>query len=109
MRAANAVTRPVTDYGPDPRSPAAGAIHDGRMRLHGFLVRVVGVADDDPSATFGGAIEGELQQFTGAVAGANPVTNRDGGHPEVSSAIVEGPMGDPARRIFAARLRRGRA
>lgn len=108
MRAPNAVTRRVTDYGPDPRSPAAGAIHDARVRLHGFLVRVVGVADADPAQTFNGAIPHELQQFNGN-AGANAVTNRDGGHPEISSALVEGPMGDPARRIFAARLRRGRA
>lgn len=105
--AANKVTRVVTDYAIDRRNPAAGAVLDAITRLNGFLVRPVVGSDASAEYTFHGYTQ-PLQHFTGA-AGANPITYRDGGYPEIGSAVTTGPMGDPTRRIFAARLRRGRA
>jgi hypothetical protein len=106
MRTANAVSRTVTDYGPNPHNPAAGAVRDAMARLHGFLVPSVVGSDASAEATFHGYAR-PMQDFRGAAASTgNPVTNHDGGTPEISNALVEGPMGDPARRIFAARLRR---
>ncbi len=105
----NETAQVIRDYGPDPnRRHAARLLHDTAMRVQGMLVRPWLGADDDPYLTFSGYGPG-LQDFVGAASPASTgVTFRDGGNAEISSGIVEGPMGDPARRIFADRLRRGR-
>lgn len=107
---ANATPRVVVDYGPDPADRfAGGVLRDVLARVQGFLVPAVVGGDTDPSNVFYG-YGPELQSFKGAGNRASTtVVYRDGGSPQLSSGIVEGPEGDPARRIFAARLRRGQA
>lgn len=107
--AVNAQTRVVTDYGPDPADGRArGLIGDLVARMQGYLVPAVVGANGDPSTSFFG-YGPELQKFTGAAGAGNGVVYTDGAYPDISSGIVEGPYGDPARRIFAARLKRGRS
>jgi hypothetical protein len=104
---ANAVPRQVVDFGVDPHNPARGAVHDAWLRLHGFVVNVVAGGDTDPSSTFAGAVP-SMQNFIGlSTAGATAQTIRNGGMPDISSPLTEGPETDPVRRIFADRLRRG--
>lgn len=110
MTAANAFVRPVVDYGPDPaESWVRRLVGDTIARVQGRRGQhaVLGF-DGDPTATLGG-YGLSPQSFTGAVNRASTlVVSRDGGYPTIASGIVEGPMGDPARRIFADRLARGR-
>lgn len=106
---ANAVQRVIVDYGREPAESWVRRLYgDVSARLRGVLVAPVLGADADPERTYGGRLEGvSVQDFQGA---ANPastnVAYRDGGHATIASGIVEGPYGDPARRIFADRLRR---
>ena len=108
LNAANGIRREVIDYGEDPIAPSRGLVADALARLHGWLVPAYAGGDVDPGGQFFG-YGPPLQNFRGA---ANPaatlVTYRDGDYAELSSAEVAGTMGDPARRIFADRLRRGR-
>ena len=94
----------VTDYDPDPRNPAVQIARDALLRLHGFLVPAMVGGDVDPGLQFYG-YGPPMQDFNGAaVAGAVPPAAQ--GNAELSGALTAGPMGDPARRIFADRLRR---
>lgn len=106
---ANAHTRAVVDYGPDPNDARArGLFRDTLARVQGVLVAPWLGSDHDPSATYSG-YGPALQDFRGAASPATTgVTFRDGGNAELASGVVEGPAGDPARRMFADRLRRGR-
>lgn len=108
MAAANARARVVVDYGPDPADRyARGLLADTLARVMGRLVHGYGADDFNPSTTYHGQDDRRLQNFAGAAhGGATSVVTRDGGHADMSSGIAEGPMGDPARRIFADRLRR---
>lgn len=107
---ANEQVNRVVDYGRDPAERHVRAlVRDTVRRVQGFLVAPWVGADHDPSWTFHGYGPG-LQDFRGAASPATTgVTFRDGGSADISSGVVEGPMGDPARRIFADRLRRRRA
>lgn len=104
--AVNARKRVIVDYGPDPaESWLRRLVCDTRDRVQGLFVRAY-PAEDSQTMFYGYADAG--QDFAGAAnPGAVLTTYRDGGNADISSGIVEGPMGDPARRIFAARLRRG--
>ena len=106
---ANATARVVVDYGPDPAESWVRRFYaDVSARLRGELVAPVLGSDADPERTYGGRLEGvSLQDFDGAASPATTnVAYRDGGHATIAEGIVEGPYGDPARRIFAERLRR---
>ncbi len=106
LNAANAVTRPVTDYGEDPIAPSRGLIRDAFLRLHGWLVPAYVGGDTDPGGQFFG-YGPQLQNFTGAASPATTeVTYRDGDYADLGSAETAGVTGDAARRIFADRLRR---
>ena len=106
LGAINARPRTVVDYDTDPRNPAMQVFRDVLLRLHGFLVPAVLGGDADPETMFFG-YGPELQDFKGAAApGHNPVVYADPTGAEIGSAAVAGPSGDPARRIFADRLRR---
>ena len=100
----------ISDFDVDPsRAWADLLLEDTASRVQGLLVAPVIGADHDPEQTYGGAYARSPQSFRGAASpAATNVVYRNGGHPEISSGIVEGPMGDPARRMFAARLRRGK-
>lgn len=64
-------------------------------------------ADDNPNGgTFTG-YHAPVQAFTGAnFLAANQVQYTNGAYPTIDTGLIEGPMGDPARRIFAERLAR---
>ena len=109
MTFVNARPAPVVDFGEDPNNPARGLIRDAMLRLHGFLVPVIAGGDVDPGNQFFG--DGpQMQSFVGA---ANPASTnvvfRNGDVPTISSGISEGPVSNPAARIFADRLRRRNA
>lgn len=106
MDAANARVRPIVEYGPDPADSWVRRLtRDISERVQGFIGRVY-PAEDQSTMFYGYADAG--QDFAGMAGhvGASG-TFRDGGHADISSGITEGPMGDPARRMFAARMRRG--
>ncbi len=107
MGSANQRTVPVAEFGADPRDRfAAGLLTGIWTRLQGFRTHPYGPADKDPSTTFNGYTHSS-QEFHGLQAqmgGGLPYRNGD--TPKLDSGLVEGPLGDPARRIFAQRLAR---
>lgn len=109
MIPANAERREIVEYGGDPaESWVLGLYRSVMDRLQGRLGQhaVVGF-DGDPGSTLGGYAKSP-QTFTGAASRATTnVVTRNGAYPTISSGVVSGPMGDPARRILANRLSRG--
>lgn len=108
--AVNAYVQPVTEFGGDPaESWVRRLVTDAINRLQGrFGQAAVLGFDGDPETSLGGTLTGSPQSFIGAASRATTnVTNRDGAYPSMSSGVVTGPMGDPARRILANRLTRG--
>lgn len=107
--AANAYRAAVTEYGEDPNGqrPGRGLLADVWTRLQGFRTHPYGPADKDPSTTFNG-VGPAVQNFQGMgdLLAVGAVPYRNGGSATLASGLVEGPLGDPARRIFATRLRR---
>lgn len=91
--------------GPDAR-PARHLFTELWTRVQGFRTHPYGPAKSDPSITWNGvaARPQTFHGFTAPMGGSVPY--RDGGSATISSGLVEGPMGDPARRIFAQRLKR---
>lgn len=109
MPLANAYTAPVQEFGQDPVGAGLfrGMWRDIWARVQGQAgTSYYGGADGDATATLGGYANSP-QSFIGAGLARNPVTTNNGAYPTISSGIVEGPMGDPVRRIFADRLGRG--
>lgn len=106
---ANAVTRVVTDYAPEARSPGVSIAREVWLRLAGFLTPVYAGGDLDPGNRFSGTTE-PMQNFKGL---NNPAATssviRDGDYATIESAVTAGPTGRPEVRIFADRLRRRRA
>lgn len=94
-------------FGQDPNNPAASIIRDAWLHLHGFLVRVVGGGDTDPSTHYHGDLHRPIQNFTGSAAaigtGSLYKTTERTTIAQDGQATVE----DPARRQLMARLRRG--
>lgn len=108
---ANSYIAPVQEFGEDQLGAGLfrGMWRDIWARVQGHAGQAYyGGADGDPERTFGG-VGNSPQSFVGVAMGVRTqaVTN-NGAYPTIASGIVEGPMGDPARRIFAARLQRGR-
>lgn len=106
----NEVGQVVVDYGPDPAdSWVRGLVGNTIARIQGMLgQKAYGNVDGDPMTSWTGPANSP-QSFHGASSRAVvTVVGRDGAYPDIASGIVEGPMGDPARRIFAARLAQGR-
>lgn len=110
MLPVNARPRVVVDYGPDPAENwVRRLVGDTLARVQGWMgTRALVGADGDPATSLGGYAQSP-QDFLGAASRSTTnVTSRDGAYPTIATGIVEGPMGEPARRIFAARLARGR-
>ena len=107
---ANSFTQTVTQFGTDPNSggrQARGIVADIWRRVQGDRTHPYGPEKADPSITWNGALIADSQQFRGAgFLLGNGLPYKDGGSADISSGLVEGPMGDPARRIFAERLAR---
>ena len=103
---ANQRTVPVAEFGPDPRERHAGWLHwNTWVRLQGFFTAVYGPERSDPSTTFNGTLVTPPQHFAGLQprpGSGVPYT----GQADISTGLVEGPLGDPSRRIFAQRLAR---
>jgi len=108
MRFANEYTAPTAEFGPDPVGSVArqgrGLFAEIWSRVQGARTHPYGPERSDPSTTFNGVAQAP-QQFEGFTSGGG-TPYRNGGAATLSSGLVEGPMGDPARRIFAARLAR---
>ncbi|MEV4557787.1 hypothetical protein AB0K51_12395 [Kitasatospora sp. NPDC049285] len=106
---ANQYVAPVSEFGEDPngRSTARGLLTEIWTRVQGFRTHPYGPADKDPSITFNGyAIAPQDFRGLGNQLGPGTVPYRNGGYATIASGLVEGPLGDPSRRIFAQRLAR---
>ncbi len=108
--ARNAVARTVVDYGGDPLGEAV--VHAfggmGLRGLRGEIGTVYAGADDDPSSTFQGQAPLAVQTFTGAAFLAHNGSRFREQNATIETGLTDGPYADPARRIFADRLRRRR-
>lgn len=105
-RFVNEQPRTIVDYGRDPaESTVRRLVRDTLERAQGFLVAPWVGSDYDPSRVFYG-YGPELQNFRGAASRATSNVTYRAAAADISSGLVEGPLGDPARRIFADRLRR---
>lgn len=105
MGFANQVTRVVTDFLPDPNNPSRDIAADMTLRVQGQLVAPMVGGDLDPGLQFFGYSEA-LQDFKGLAVGTPTSSVMRDGAADLSDAVTANPMGDPARRIFADRLRR---
>jgi hypothetical protein len=106
MAWSNARPGRVVEFGEDPLAPGRGLLTELWTRLQGARTHPYGVEKSDPSITFNG-VGPALQNYAGLgqlSAGAYPY--RNGGSATIASGLVEGPLGDPARRIFSQRLAR---
>jgi hypothetical protein len=104
---ANQVVQAVSNFGigPDARQ-GLGLVRDLWQRVQGARTHPYAAEKSDPSITWNGYAQNP-QDFTGFnVPLGGGVPYRNGGSATIASGLVEGPMGDPARRIFAARLKR---
>ncbi|NUP79754.1 MAG: hypothetical protein HOV96_19635 [Nonomuraea sp.] len=107
---ANSYTAPVQEFGED--QLGAGMF---RSIFRDIWARVQGRAGQAYYGGFEGSPENTLggygnspQSFIGVAGrGRSDSITTNGAYPTIASGIVEGPMGDPVRRIFADRLRRG--
>lgn len=104
---ANQFTQPTAEFGEGPDSAQGrGILRELWTRVQGARTHPYGPEKSDPSITWNGYAENP-QTFAGLnqpLGGGVPF--RDGGFATIDTGLVEGPMGDPARRIFAARLKR---
>lgn len=98
----------VTEYGDDPRDGVFQSLI-GRLwnTVQSQYTAPYRPADDDPNGMSFTGLHKPVQAFMGAdfLAG-NPVQYANGAFPTIDTGLIEGPMGDPARKIFADRLRR---
>jgi hypothetical protein len=104
---ANSRREAVTNFGvgPDARQ-GLGLLRDLWSRVQGARTHAYGLERSDPAWTFNG-VGPAAQNFRGLSApGGGGVPYRNGGSPTIASGLIEGPMGDPARRILAQRLKR---
>jgi hypothetical protein len=104
---ANGQRRAIVDYGADPRDRYSSSLFSTIWNtVQSKFTAPYRPADDDPSTVFTG-LHTPVQAFMGAdFLAANPVQYNNGQYPMIDTGLIEGPMGDPARRIFADRLRR---
>ncbi|MEU0788038.1 hypothetical protein ABZ341_41730 [Streptomyces sp. NPDC006173] len=105
---ANQERATVTEFGADPRDGVFQRL-TGRLwnTLQSKYTAPYLPADDDPNGRAFTGLHNPVQAFMGAdFLAANYVQYNDGGFPMIDTGLIEGPYGDPARRIFADRLRR---
>jgi hypothetical protein len=110
MTFANQRQAVVTEFADDPRDGLFASLF-GRLwnTVQSRYTAPYLPADDDPNGNSFTGLAAPVQAFMGAdFLAANHVTYTDGGYPTIDTGLIEGPMGDPARRIFADRLRRRR-
>jgi hypothetical protein len=104
---ANQSVRPIAEFGEGPDSrQGRGLLAELWTRVQGARTHPYAPEKSDPSITWNG-VGGSPQNFQGLnapLSGGTPY--RNGGSAYIDSGLVEGPMGDPARRIFAQRLKR---
>jgi hypothetical protein len=106
---ANERVQPVIDFTEDPHAPGRGILHEIWTRVQGLRTHPYRPEKSDPSITFNGLAQGP-QDFRGlGQLGAGTVPYRNDGFAFLDTGLVEGPLGDPARRIFAQRLARRQA
>jgi hypothetical protein len=104
---ANETRQTVAQFGvgPDARQ-GLGLLRDLWSRVQGARTHPYAPEKSDPSITWNGYAR-PVQEFRGfGVSTGGAIPYRNGGNATLASGLVEGPMGDPARRIFAARLKR---
>jgi hypothetical protein len=104
---ANQFRAAVSEFGigPDARQ-GLGLVRELWSRVQGARTHPYGPEKSDPSTTWNG-VGPSPQNFQGLNAPlSGGVPYRNGGSATIASGLVEGPLGDPARRIFAARLKR---
>lgn len=103
---ANQYTLPVAEFGEGPDSrQGRGLLREIWTRVQGFRTHPYGPEKSDPSITWNGYADSP-QKFTGLNTLGGGVPYRNGAFASIDTGLVEGPMGDPARRIFAQRLAR---
>jgi hypothetical protein len=96
----------IAEFGADPRERVAGGLfREIWTRVQGLRTYPYAPADKDPSTTFNG-LGAAPQDFHGLTSPGGGLPYRNGGSAMLDTGLVEGPMGDPARRIFAQRLAR---
>lgn len=94
-------------FGEDPngRRVARGLLAEIWTRVQGARTHPTLGENSDPSRSFNGYAQ-PPQSFKGMANAGGGRPMRDGAYPQIDTGLVEGPMGDPARRIFAQRLAR---
>lgn len=104
----NGERRAIVDYGADPRERYAGSLVSTLWRtVQSRFTAPYRPADDNPNGGVFTGLHQPVQAFMGAdFLAANAVQYSNGGYPMIDTGLIEGPMGDPARRIFADRMRR---
>lgn len=103
---ANQSSQQVPVFGEDPHAPGRGILREIWTRVQGLRTHPYRPERSDPSITFNG-LAAAPQDFRGlGQLAAGGVAYRNDGFPTLDTGLVEGPMGDPARRIFAQRLAR---
>jgi hypothetical protein len=104
---ANQYVRPVVEFGEGPDSAQGrGLFREIWSRVQGARTHPYGAEKSDPSITWNGVAQSpqDFKGFNAPMSGGVPY--RNGGFAHIDSGLIEGPMGDPARRIFAQRLKR---
>jgi hypothetical protein len=103
---ANQFIRPAAEFGVGPdAAQGLGLFREIWSRIQGARTHPYGPEKSDPSITFNG-YAASPQAFEGFNAQGGAIPYRNGGNATLATGLVEGPLGDPARRIFAARLKR---
>lgn len=104
---ANQIAQAVSNFGvgPDARQ-GLGLVRELWSRVQGARTHPYGPEKSDPSITWNGYAQRpqDFKGFNMPLSGGVPY--RNGGSATIATGLVEGPMGDPARRIFAQRLKR---
>lgn len=92
-------------FGQDPNNPAASIVHDAWLRVNGFLVRIVGGGNTDPTTHYHGDVGRPLQDFAGSAAA---IGNASAYRTQPGLAQDGGPIiSDPVRRVLLNRMRAG--
>jgi hypothetical protein len=97
----------ISEFGEDPngRRTARGLLAEIWTRVQGERTHPWLGENSDPSLSFNGYAPA-AQDFTGMANMGGGTAMRDGAYPTIDTGLIEGPMGDPARRILAQRLAR---
>lgn len=106
---ANQSTQTIADFGPDPNNRAIRFLMSRQwVDNQSGYTQVYGPSELDPGRFWPGYLDSPQDFVSFNQSGGSTVPYRSGAYPQTDSAIVTGPMGDPARRVFAERLARRR-